>query len=515
MISTRLLNDVAAGRVDGITAPVKGLDLQTAIAGLSPDYAIALTNWVCQPDALVTRGGAVNHATGFAQAPKSLMMYSSGTVTQMFAAASNGLFNVTAAGAIGASVSALTEGKGKSVNFATSAGQYLYFVNGVDNARLYDGATWVTVTAVSAPAITGPVTTTFNDVETYRARLYFLQNNFLGFYYLPADSVGGVATAFRVGNLCRLGGYVAAHGTWTLDSGTGPDDHYVLATSNGELVVFRGSDPAVAANWVYVGTYYVGKPTGKKSLVKFGGDLLYLCENGVIPLSTLVQSVNKNYAQALTKSMQAAIAGQFQLYGTIPGWHIHVIPKRNLVLLNLPQSTTTSIQYVYNSYSKAWSTFDSWNAFDFLEFGGETYFTTGSVVAKAFSGYADFGANIVATCDTSYNRFKTRNQLQPTEMRAIMATTGGVTYTLGLAQDFTGVYSSNTYVTSSSTGGIWDTGLWDTAVWGGAFTLRKDWVTIAARGGIALSTRFKVESNQSSTVLIALDYKFSEQGLIS
>lgn len=507
--------DQVGGHSDGIIAPVAGLNTQSALAGLSTDYAITLDNWICQPDSLVTRLGATSHATGFASSPKTLMRHSSATAAKVFAACASGIFDVTSTGAIGASVAACTSGFGKAVNFGISSGQYMYFCNGVDTPKLYDGTTWVSVTGVSAPAITGPTTTALFDVETYRQRLYFLHTDFLGFYYLPADSVGGAATAFRIGSLCRLGGKVVAHGTWSIDGGSGPDDHYALATSNGEVVVFHGSDPAVVANWTYVGTYYLGKPLGQNCFTKFGGDLLYLCENGLIPASSIVQSASLNYAKALTARIQPTIAAAAQAYGANSGWQVIVYPRQSLILLNVPLSSTRSIQYVYNSLSKGWSTFSGWNAASFLVSGDAVYFATGSIVAQAFNGASDFGANIEAICDTSYSRFGTREQLQPILSRALFASNGPVSYSMGLAQDFSGNYLENSFPASSTTAGVWDSGLWDTAIWGGGFELRRDWVTLSARGGLALSTRFRVSSLTSSTIFLSVGHKFAEQGLVS
>lgn len=509
MITSANLDDDPRGIVRGIPAPVKGLNSQATIAGLGKDFATQLDNWVCQPDALITRGGAADHVTGFASAPKTLMSYSSATTQKMFVTTDSGIYDVSAAGAVGAAVSVLTSGWGDTVNFATSAGQYLYYVNGVDAARYYDGTNWV------ASTITGPALTSLKSVETYRQRLYFLQNDFLGFYYIPADSINGAATAFRIGSLCRLGGEVTAHGTWTIDGGSGPDDHYVLATSEGEIVVFRGSDPAVTANWAYVGTYYIGKPLGGNSLTKFGGDLLYLCENGLIPLSSSIASTTRDYSTAITLRVQPTLANAAALYGSQTGWGIHVCPTRALLLINIPTDTSVSSQFVYNTYSGGWSTFSAWNAKSFIEFNGSTYFSTGTVVAKAFTGYDDFGANIVATCDTAYNSFNTVSQLQPLMVRPVYAANAIISFSIGLAQDFTGNYAETTYYGSAGSVGLWDSGLWDTALWGGSFSLKRDWLSLAARGGISLSTRFKVESNKASTVLLAIDYLLAKQGLLS
>jgi hypothetical protein len=511
------LSDQKSGKEDGIVAPVRGLNTQSPIAGLSQDYATVLDNFVCQPDALITRSGAVDSVTGFTSAPKSLLSYSAGNKAELFATTDSGVFNASGTGPVGAAVVALTKGYGKHVNIGTSAGQFLYFVNGTDTAKLYNGTTWTSVTGVSAPAITGPATSTFFSVEVYRARLYFLQRDFLGFYYLPADSVGGVAVAFRVGAVCRLGGYVVAQGTWSIDGGAGPDDHYVLATSEGEIVVWKGSDPASVNAWQYIGTYYVGKPLGVGSFAKFGGDLLYLCENGLIPLSQLLQSSTRNYVSALSFRIQPSLAKAVADARDKEGWKIHVIPRLSLVIINVPSKGAglKATQFVYNSYSKGWSTFSGWDAFDFTEFNNRTFFTTGQKTAAAFEGQSDFNTDIVAICDTSYNRFGTRSQLQPLAMRAIYASTNKTEYTLGLSQDFTNEYTENTYSFRGAPSSLWDSSLWDTSLWGRDFYLYRDWVTLASKGGIAISTRFKVSSKVASTVVLAFDYKFASQGLIS
>lgn len=515
MRASQFARDEAGGLVEGITSPVRGLNTQSPLSGLSTDYAIKLDNFVCQPDAIVSRKGAANHATGFAQNPRTLMQYAAGSTKLLFAAASNGIFDVSAAVPVGAAVATITNGQGKSVNFSTSADSYLYFVNGVDSPQLRSSAVWTAITGVSAPAITGPTTSTFFDVEAYRQRLFFLANNFLGFYYLPSDSVGGAATAFRVGSLCRRGGRVIGHGTWSIDGGSGPDDLYVVVTSEGEIIAWRGNDPGTAANWVYIGTFYVGKPFNQNCLVKFGGDLLYLCENGLIPLSTLLVSTTRDYSASLTARIQPTIMAAAAAYGTLPGWKVHVIPRLNLILINVPTTSTTSIQYVYNTLSKGWSTFSGYNAFDFAEFGVDTYYSTVGKVVKALAGTSDFGNDIVAVCDTAYNRFKTRLQLKPILMRVLHASQLPVSYTVGIAQDFTDLYAETTYGASTGTAGLWNTGLWNAALWGGNFLLRRDWVTPAAVGGISLSTRFKVSSKTTTTLLLAVDYKFTQQGLVS
>jgi len=499
----------------GIAAPVKGLNTKTSLAGMAQDYALVLDNWVCQPDALVSRLGAENYSTGFTVPPKSLHRYSSASGDDFFAAADDGIYDITSAGAVGAAVTSLISGQARSVNFSTSAGQYLVLVNGADNLKLYDGTTWVTVTGVSTPAITGPGTETLTHVETYRQRLFFLPKQALSFYYLPIDSVGGAATEFRIGAICRRGGRVISHATWTFDGGAGSDDCYVVATSEGEVVVFTGSDPSDPTAWTLKGVYYIGEPLGPNCLVKVGGDLLYLCAAGLLPLSKALQTATIDYRTALTDNIQPTITLAAQVSATNYGWQTQPFPAMNLLLVNVPVDSDTSEQYCFSTLSRGWSRFTNWNATSWIEHNGSLYFTHAGGVAKALTGYSDFGSNIVATMDTAYNRFGTRRQLQPAQMRFLLATTGPVQYTVGFATDFSDEYAEQIMSTGNFTVGLWDSGLWDTALWGAGYSLQKSWITVPAYGGIALSTRLRVESTTISSTLIAMDYLLLRQGLIS
>lgn len=50
--------------------------------------------------------------------------------------------------------------------------------------------------------------------------------------------------------------------TWTLDSGEGLDDYLVVTTSEGQVGVFRGTDPTSVATWGLVGVWNLGEPIG-------------------------------------------------------------------------------------------------------------------------------------------------------------------------------------------------------------------------------------------------------------
>jgi hypothetical protein len=276
-----------AASMKHIPAPVGGLNVRDSIADMPPEDAVIATNVFCLPDKVMLRKGHTAHATGMTTQIQGIFDYNAYTGSTLFAATATDIYNVTAAGAVGAAVVAgQTSGKWQHLNFATAGAQYLYLVNGVDSAQLWDGATWQAVTGVSAPiAITGVVTSTLIHINAHAQRLFFIQVNTLGFWYLPVDVAGGAAVFFSFRSLCVKGGYVMAMYSWTLDAGYGLEDHAVFITSEGEVLIYRGINPGAAADWVLVGIFAIGRPIGRRCGIQFGSDLLIICEDGLVQLS--------------------------------------------------------------------------------------------------------------------------------------------------------------------------------------------------------------------------------------
>ena len=99
-----LYNWFNAWKADGVAAPVKGLNTGTPLAGSFVDYAMQLDNFICQPDSLVTRLGSLDYVTGIPGNPSTLMTYSAGATTKLFASSDTGIYDVSVAGAVGAIV---------------------------------------------------------------------------------------------------------------------------------------------------------------------------------------------------------------------------------------------------------------------------------------------------------------------------------------------------------------------------------------------------------------------------
>jgi hypothetical protein len=227
-------------------------------------------------------------------------------------------------------VSGLSSARWIWTNFAVSGGNYLVIANGVDSVRNYDGTVW------STPSITGVTSSTLGYVFVFKSRLFFLKKNTTEAWYLPVDSISGAAAVLRVGSNLRLGGTLVAGGPFTHDGGFGPEDFCAFVSSEGEVVIYSGTDPGDPATWSLQGTYLIGRPIGNRCLQKIGGDLAVLTQDGMVSLSNaLLLDRAAEQKAAFTANIRTAFADQYNLTGTLNGWEVHTWAKGHLALVNV------------------------------------------------------------------------------------------------------------------------------------------------------------------------------------
>jgi hypothetical protein len=483
---------------------VGGWNARDALGAMKPLDAVYLKNWFPSTSDISLRLGYTNHATGMTGQVETIMAYSGGATEKMFAGVGTKIYDVTSAGAVGAAaVSSMTNGRWQYTNVATSGGNYLLAVNGADKMRYFDGSTWGA--DGGAFSVTGLDTATAIGITLFKHRIWLVETGTLKAWYLGTDAIQGAATSFPLQNVAKLGGYIMAIGTWTIDGGQGVDDMLVFVTSKGEVIVYQGTDPASASTFALLGVWQLGSPIGRRCLQKFGGDLLLVCQDGLLPLSKGLQSARLNLTAALSDKIQHAVSDAVANYGSTFGWQVLPFPKQNMLFLNVPVAVGTQEQYVMNTITKSWCNFTGWPANCWELFQDNPYFGGNGVVCRAWNGYADGTSNIAADGKQAFNYFGTPGQLkQWTMMRPIIATNGSPAIGSGINIDFddTGVISTLSYAPSTS--GVWDTSIWDAAMWSGGNTIQKQWQGIAGVGYCA-APRLQVASQGIDVHWIATD----------
>jgi len=459
-------------------APTGGWNARDNIAAMDIRDAVVMTNWWPATTNVVMRYGYTQHATGIPGQTEALLVYNGPTDSEMFAADDQGdIYDVSAAGAVGAAVvTGLTNGRFQYINVTTTGGSFLMAVNGSDKLQGYNGTAWYE-DGDGTHDITGVNTATCGNIAMWKNRVWLAQNGTLDAWYLPTSAIAGAATKLPLGGIAQLGGYIVAIGTWTIDAGYGVDDLLAFITSQGEVLVYRGTDPSSASTFALVGVWQVGEPVGKRCLMKYGGDLLYICEDGVLPLSGALQSSRVNPKVSLTDKITYAMSQAISLYGDNFGWELMYFPKENQLYLNVPvQEGNNQQQYVMNTISKNWCAFQGWKANCWAIFNEMPYFGGNGFVGAAWNGLTDNNTDIQAFCIQAFSHYQTPNlQKRFTTMRPLFYTDGAPSVLAEINVDFDLSDTTAPLSFSGTTYATWDNGLWDTALWGTDLAVQQDW----------------------------------------
>lgn len=455
--------------------PVKGWTSQDSPVEAEEGTALIMDNWFPEAEGGRLRRGFASHATGMVGDVQTIMVYTSASDSTMFAANNGNIYDISSAGAVGAAaVSGLSSNKWQHIMFANASDQYLYCVNGVDAPLHYNGSAW------AAPAITGVDETTLVNVVAHKFRLWFCQLATSDLWYLATNAIAGSATKFSLGGLLKRGGYIMACGTWSVDAGQGMDDLFVAWSSEGEIVVYQGTDPSSANTWSLIGVYTTGNPIGRRCMFPVGGDLALLTEDCILPISELIKADRAvASSKALTAKIRQAYVDATQRARDEFGWQMISHPIRNMALVNVPASTSyPTYQFAFNTITGAWSRFTNMEAICWAHFENNLYFGTAEgKVFKADTGGQDDGAAISAAVLPAYTHLNARGRLKHVKMVQPIYSTDIVADApaVSIAVDYelpTSLASEQTVTTGFFT---WDVSEWDGPdVWFG-FSVTADW----------------------------------------
>lgn len=443
-------------------APVGGWHTDKPIAALPPDAAFALVNWFPEAGYIRARNGSTSYATGLPGSVGTLMPYS-GATNKLFAASGAGIYDVSSAGAVGAAlVSGLTSAHWSNVQFTNSGGKWLIACNGNDAPQIYNGASF------AALSVTGPASINkLSAVCGYRSRLWFLEAGTTRLWYGATDAIAGALTSLEVGDVMQLGGTLVAISSWTVPISTGVMQFLVLFSTQGELVVYQGSNPGDATNWSLLGTFKVAYPLGlDRSLQQIGGDLAIMTVNGIVPASKAITIDPSSMGEhSLTKNIAPTWRDIVQTIGAAAsGWEFCVYAQGRQAIINVPDPSAGVYQLVMNTETLAWTKFVGMVATTWCSWNGGLYFgTAGGAVAQADYGGNDLGAAIDCLAVGSWQRLSDGMQAKQTTMMTVDALLDA---NAAISAAISWNYVSTTPAPGNITSGASSVAKWGTAVWG-------------------------------------------------
>jgi hypothetical protein len=556
-----------------LDAPLKGLNLDGAMAPSDPRTATILDNWVVEESRILQRPGIRLYRELAAVAPITSLIPYYGPLQTFLMAQGGSLF--TLAGA------ALSSGFDPQsswhwTSFANlSQVQYTVLVNGFDGVWSWDGglagngvvtpitslsnanpavATVAagdisrfsngmvvaiagadashaaangthTISSVGAPANTfrldgvdtssagGPQTTgataqpmgslvkesvtapagkiyiqpnRFDKVLVHMNRLWFADTSTLSLYYLPLQQKSGELKELPLNALFKRGGFIMGMYTWTLDGGTGVDDQLVIFSSNGEAVVYSGTDPD--ADFNLTGIFRFDSPMSKHSVINYGGDLYVLTGSGLLPMTTLIRAeseqLGRNDKKVLSLFRDAALNQR-----ATRGWGLILDHTSGRMICNMPAGGTNHyrqlVRFMPEPIWASWSALPArcWQWIDNQLLMGSD---DGKVYIMDPLALNDAGKPITVDVQMAWSNFKTPAFKAFKMIYAYIVTDGLPRPFIDMRVDYDSALPTNQPdVTQADLGATWDVATWDVDYWAATPKARGFWQGVAAKGKVA------------------------------
>lgn len=476
---------------------------------MPPTDAVTLVNWIPTTRDLELRNGYAEHSTGLGSGVvDSLFEYAPFDDSRELLAAANG--NIYDASA--SSASSLGSGFGNNRWEAVNFRNLLIIANGIDQPQQYDGTT------LSAATYTG---TGLSDEDLfcptiYNSRIYFCEVNSASVWYGAVDTATGAMTEFDFQSLFRKGGKIEWISTWSRDSGDGLNEYFVACSELGEVLVYGGTYPG-DSSWQIIGRYYLPIPLGRRSVIQTGADLMVITEQGVIPLSSVINTGGMTTGwQALTDKIREAFTSTARAYSDSFGWQGLIYPRRDLGMINIPTNEGTSAeQYVINTITGAWTRFTGIPAQCWCLFNENPYFGgTDGKVYRWDSGQSDNDTNIQTRLRTAFNYFDDRSRNKRFTMgRPVVAASADMEFAFEIDVDFQLTNVTSTATVAGSAGAEWDSATWDVDSWSGTNLRNDDWYSLMGLGR-AGSIVMEADVQDLSMSVAAFDVVYEPGGYV-
>lgn len=482
-----------------IPAPVGGLNYRDPISEMAPTDALVLDNMIPTQTGTVIRKGWRYHTSSVALPIKSVFSYNAPIPAnnKVFAAAGGNIYDVTTATpSLAQSSTGSTDDVWSVTQFSNGATTFLLAVSPGAGYWTFDTAGgWIKQTPVGLPA-------SVKEVAVFKNRVWFVANDDSRVYYMrTVDAITGHADPFEMGSLLRNGGVIRGLINWTLDAGTGIDDHLVVVGSQGDIGVWTGTDPSDPTKFSLRGMWYCGPvPKYGKFHTSYGGDVMILSELGIVPVSRLVNGQFSETTPGPSQKIQSILSPLISKLRDEVAWDIFIVPSSDVLIIKLPEDAGVYTQYAMNVNTGAWCTFSAMPMSCCTLLNGQLYFgTEDGRVAKGLFGNNDGvetdGSNgnpIEGDVQTAFNAFRSPARLKKFGLaRPIFIGPSPPTVKLQINTQYTfvSVGGSPSYTTTNA--GVWNTGLWNQAYWSGSQNSYQAWVGTSGLGYYA-SLRMKV-----------------------
>lgn len=382
--------------------------------------------------------------------------------------------------------SAITSNKWQWIQFYDK----IFLANGTDRVRSWDGS--ANTTAVANFTIGGAEDSGLHSPHTYNERLYFLKGTSI--WYGNTRAINGVLTEYDLASILTRGGVLLFAGSSTGDIGSGMQEMFVAVTSQGEVLAFTGA--IGESTWSLVGHFYLPRAMGRTSFVQMGSDIQLITNQGVIPMSEVLNPTPQDqktgrYMRA-SESIDKAFSEAASNGKTLHGWCGVHYDNSDMLIINVPISSTISHQYVMNTLTEgAWTYFSGMNAASWCLLDGDAYFggTDGHVYrfdkVQNDGVYTNVdGSGVRVNLETAFSYCGDPKMIKGFKLikPLIYSTVAEANLSITINTNFQrGAQISPDSITGVSAGS-WDVGEWDVDAWDDAMNATFGWRDVEGAG---------------------------------
>lgn len=445
-VSAQAVMQQAGGRsqIISLPAPLLGLNTRDPVDGMDPTFALQMDNLFPESNYVRLRGGyetfCANPGTP-GLLPGTIFNLVSGSTEYLAIVCDTAIYELQS-GTPTARTGSLTITDDRVVwaVFADSSAPTtpkVLAVNGADNPWQYQGGT----NAVAwSPTGTGLTASNLAWVFPFKNRVFAGEKDSRDFYYGALGAIPGTMTRFPLSGIRGAQGNILFMSAMTRDTGTGPDDYAVFVTTEGQVIVYAGTDPSDAAEWSLVGVYQIPRPIqSRKAHCQIFGDVVIATEQDYVFLSQALQQGGAFVLQPT--AMSGLLKEAATLYGTNTEWQMLAWPEGNQIICNIPYATGTQyVQHVINAQTRAGCRYTGWDMATLGRYDGKLYGVKTDEVLRLDVGTADDASGTPTPIEVRFRSawwdLKSPQIKHVQAIRPFFRTSQGVSPALALATDF-------------------------------------------------------------------------------
>lgn len=448
--------------IETLPAPVGGKNSRDNKSALIETEAIELINWIPGQRGLISRRGSAERTTDYSAVPETMIPYVNGSTKVFVSASDTSLYTDDGNGTLTEIETSLSNARWQGVQL----GSNLMLANGADEPRNFDGS------SISTPSFSGAIASygeeNIHGFHKHKNRIYAWDIDYPNFFYGGVNSISGNFSEFLLQNISDTGGNILEIKTISRDGGAGPDDYIAFILDTGEIIIYAGSNPGDANSWALVGKFKAPPIIGIRCAKEFAGDVLLLTQSDLLKLSDVIKFGAEEGGLNITPSKLAGdITKDFAIYGSNYGWSLNIYPGGGWIIVNVPQVPNSRYhQYVINTATGQYTTFQGWDASVFGVLNQNLYFATGTTLRQGDIGTDDEGEAIFLRAQQAFALLRTGRKKKINNARLYMESEGALSIDFSIGYDFD--FQNPQGSTSSDVDGAeWDVAEWDVAEWAG------------------------------------------------